>query len=86
MKHYWIFKGPYVISLLKGSESLQELLKEKLSLKVISKKATTDRVAKREFEDYKVNIIRQLTIFFLTFTITPKILIGFMIIKKISFK
>ena len=80
-------RGPYVIALLKGSESLQELLKEKLSLKIISRKKqlTTDRVAKREFEDYNANITRQLNNIFSTYTITHKILTGFITIKKSMF-
>ena len=67
-------RGPCVISLLKGSESLQELLKEKLSLKIISKKKelTTDRVAKREFEDYNANIIRKLNNIFLNIYNNPQ--------------
>lgn len=79
-------KGPYVISLLKGSESLQELLKEKLSLKIISRKKelTTDRVAKREFEDYNANITRQLNNIFFNIYNNPQNFVWFYNNKKIN--
>lgn len=79
-------KGPYVISLLKGSESLQELLKEKLSLKIISRKKelTTDRVAKREFEDYNANITRQLNNIFFNIYNNPQNFDWFYDNKKID--
>ena len=47
------FPSPYVVSLFKGSDELQKLLKDKICLKNIAKRKelSIDRVAKREFDD-----------------------------------
>ena len=81
-----LYNGPYIISLLKGSDSLQELLKEKLSLKGISKKKelTIDRVAKREFEDYNANITKQLNNIFFNIYNNPQNFDWFYNNKKVS--